>query len=146
KDREGITWIATNNTGVSKLVHTNFSYIEKPFDIVNASDISYNNESLLIYSSPTNTAVIIHNNEKKYLHVNDATTFTKLIKTPNGFFGIDRNIIYRADQAGYILYPKAILSDSSGNIYPNMIVDMHGNVIVPGKYHLTAVINGKIIF
>src|SRR6185436_18207035 len=47
KDREGITWIATNNTGVSKLVHTNFSYIEKPFDIVNASDISYNNESLL---------------------------------------------------------------------------------------------------
>ena len=146
KDREGITWIATNNTGVSKLVHTNFSYIEKPFDIVNASDISYNNESLLIYSSPTNTAVIIHNNEKKYLHVNDATTFTKLIKTPNGFLGIDRNIIYRADQAGDILYPKAILSDSSGNIYPNMIVDMHGNVIVPGKYHLTAVINGKIIF
>jgi signal transduction histidine kinase/sugar lactone lactonase YvrE len=146
KDREGITWIATNNTGVSKLVHTNFSHIEKPFDIVNASDISYHNESLLIYSFPTNTAVIIHNNEKKYLHVKDATTFTKLIKTPNGFFGIDRNIIYRVDQAGDILYPKAILSDSSGNIYPNMIVDMHGNVIVPGKYHLTAVINGKIIF
>ena len=146
KDREGITWIATNNTGVSKLVHTNFSHIEKPFAIVNASDISYDNESVLIYSFPTNTAVIIHNNEKKYLHVKGATPFTKLIKTPNGFFAIDRNIIYRVDQAGDILYPKAILSDSSSNIYPNLIVDKHGNVIVPGKYHLTAVINGKIIF
>ena len=145
KDREGITWIATNNTGVSKLVHTNFSHIEKPFAIVNASDISYDNESVLIYSFPTNTAVIIHNNEKKYLHVKGATPFTKLIKTPNGFFAIDRNIIYRVDQAGDILYPKAILSDSSSNIYPNLIVDKHGNVIVPGKYHLTAVINGKII-
>jgi len=145
KDREGITWIATNNTGVSKLVHTNFSHIEKPFAIVNASDISYDHESLLIYSFPTNTAVIIHNNEKKYLHVKGATPFTKLIKTPNGFFAIDRNIIYRVDQAGDILYPKAILSDSSSNIYPNLIVDKHGNVIVPGKYHLTAVINGKII-
>jgi hypothetical protein len=25
QDREGITWIATNNAGVSKLVHSNFS-------------------------------------------------------------------------------------------------------------------------
>ena len=145
RDREGITWIASNNTGVSKLVHTNFSHIEKPFDIVTPTDISYYNENLLIYSFPTNTAVIVHDKERKYLHVKDAITFTRLINTPHGFFGIDRNIIYKLDRVNNVLYPKPILSDSASNIYPNMIVDKSGNVIVPGKYHLTAIVNGKII-
>ena len=145
QDREGITWIATNNTGVSKLVHTNFSHIEKPFGIVYPSDISYNNENLLIYSFPTNTLAIIHNNEKKYLHIKDLA-FTRLIETPYGFFGINRNTLYKLEQKKDILYPKAILSDSSDNIYSNFIVDKSGNLIISGKYHLTVVINGKIIY
>jgi signal transduction histidine kinase/ligand-binding sensor domain-containing protein len=146
QDREGITWIATNNTGVSKLVHTNFSHIEKPFGIVYPSDISYNKKNLLIYSSPTYTVVIIHNNGKKYLHIKSTLTFTKLIETPYGFFGINRNTLYKLGQKRNILYPKAILSDSSDNVYPNFVVDKNGNLIVSGKYHLSVVIKGNIIY
>ncbi|TAL46808.1 MAG: hypothetical protein EPN92_05525 [Chitinophagaceae bacterium] len=146
RDREGITWIATNNTGVSKLVYTNFSHIEKPFDIVFPSDISCNKENLLIYSSPTYTVASIHNNKKKYLHIKDMMVLAKLIETPYGFFGINRNTLYKLDQKKDILYPKAILSDSSDNVYPNFVVDKNGNLIVSGKYHLSAVINGNIIY
>lgn len=145
KDREGITWIATNNTGVSKLVHTNFSHIEKPFNVINPTDISYYDENLMIYSFTTNTAAIVHNNDIKYLHVKDGIIFSRLIKTPHGFFGIDRNIIYKLDEVNGVLSPKVMASDSAGNIYPNMITDKNGNVIVPGKFHLTAVVNGKTI-
>ncbi|HEX6849622.1 MAG TPA: hypothetical protein VF144_21695, partial [Chitinophagaceae bacterium] len=148
RDREGITWIATNNTGVSKLVHTNFSQIEKPFDITNPSDISYNKVSgnLLIYSRPANLAAVIHNDATRYLHIENQLPLLRLIETPNGFFGINRNTVYKLDQKDHKLYPRALLSDSSDNVYPDFIVDNAGNLIIPGKYHLSAIINGHIIF
>ena len=149
QDKEGITWIATNNSGVRKLVHTNFSHIERPFGITYPSDISYNRykDELMLYSFPAqNTAVTIHGTEKKYLHIKDPLLLSGLKETPYGFFGIDRTTIYKLEQKGNILYPKVMLSDSSGNLYPNFIIDKHGNLIVSGKYNLTAIISGKIIF
>lgn len=145
-DKEGITWIATNNTGVRKLVNTNFSHFEEPFGIVYPSDISYNEDGLVIYSSPLHTVAIINGNEKKYLHFKESTAVSRLLKTPYGFFGIDRNIVYKFGQKNDILYPKPILSDSIDNIYPNLVVDKNANLLIPGKYHLSAIIGGKTIF
>jgi signal transduction histidine kinase len=45
-----------------------------------------------------------------------------------------------------MLYPEKILSDSADNVYPNCIIDKNGNLVVSGKYHLSAVIDGKKIF
>jgi signal transduction histidine kinase/ligand-binding sensor domain-containing protein len=148
QDREAITWIASINDGVTKLVHSNFSYIEEPFGIRHPSDISYNatTGNLLIYSSSTHIAAIIHDNEKKYFHFKDSVSLTRLIESPYGFFGIGRNSIYKLDQKNGMLYPTKILSDSPDNVYPNFIIDKNGNLLVSGKYHLSAVINGKKIY
>jgi ligand-binding sensor domain-containing protein len=111
QDREGITWIASSNDGVTKLVHSNFSHIEEPFGISHPSDISYNAKTgnLLIYSSSVHTAAIIHDNEKKYLRIKGSVSFTRLIESQHGFFGIDRNSIYKLDQKNDLLYPAKIL-------------------------------------
>ena len=65
EDREGITWIATNNDGVSKLVHNNFSHLEKPFGLTQPSYISYdkNTGNLLLYSAAHASAVIMNKKE-----------------------------------------------------------------------------------
>ena len=148
QDREGITWIASINDGVTKLVHSNFSYIEEPFGIRHPSDISYNatTGNLLIYSSSAHTAVIIHDNEKKYFHFKDSVSLTRLIESPYGFFGIGRNNIYKLDQKNGMLCPTKILSDSPDNVYPNFIIDKNDNLLVSGKYHLSAIIDGKKIY
>ena len=148
QDREGSTWIATNNDGVSKLIHSNLSLIVKPFDLEYTSDISYNaaKNNLLIYSLPTALVSIIHDNKKSTLSIQGPQTFTKLAETPFGFFGIDQNTLYKLEQKGNTLFPKAILSDLADNVYPNLMTDENGNIIVPGKYHLSAVINGKSLF
>jgi signal transduction histidine kinase len=148
QDREGITWIASSNDGVTKLVHSNFSYIKEPFGIRHPSDISYNAKTgnLLTYSSSAHTAAIIHENEKKYLRIKDSVSFTRLIESPHGFFGIDRNSVYKLGQKNGILYPVKILSDSADNVYPDFVIDKNGNLIVSGKYHLSAVINGDAVY
>ena len=148
RDREGITWIASSNDGVTKLVHSNFSHIEEPFGISHPSDISYNAKTgnLLIYSSSVHTAAIIHDNEKKYLRIKGSVSFTRLIESQHSFFGIYRNSIYKLDQKNDLLYPAKILSDSSDNVYPDFIIDKNGNLLVSGKYHLSAVIDGKKIY
>jgi signal transduction histidine kinase/ligand-binding sensor domain-containing protein len=148
QDREGITWISTNNAGVNKLVHNNFSHFEKPFDIINPSDISNNHlqENLLIFSASAHTAAIVHNNEKTYLHLKNPVELSKLAETPYGLFGVNRNTLYKLDRQKNLLYPKAILSDSSEYIFPNLMMDRSGNILVAGKYHLYAIIRGNNIF
>src|SRR6185369_274471 len=110
QDREGSTWIATNNDGVSKLIHSNLSLIVKPFDLAYTSDISYNaaKNNLLIYSMPTALVSIIHNNKKATLSIQGTQTFTKLAETPFGIYGVDQNTLYKLEQKGNMPFPKAI--------------------------------------
>jgi len=67
QDREGITWFATNNAGVNKLVHSNFSFMETPFNTSLLTDISYdeNNNELWLYSDKNATVTIIGNNSQQ---------------------------------------------------------------------------------
>lgn len=148
QDREGITWIATNNDGVSKLVHNNFSHIEKPFELIRPTAISYNekSENLLIYSQTVASAAIIHNNKKEKYIFNDPKGLFSLIETPHGYFGIQANAIYRLKAKGNMFYPEEKFTGSTENIYANQVIDKNGNLLITGKYHLTAIINGKTIF
>ncbi|MCC7401129.1 MAG: hypothetical protein IT214_06555 [Chitinophagaceae bacterium] len=148
RDREGITWIATNNGGVSKLVHNNFTHIEKPFDLVQPSIISYNQESenFLVYSASAAAAAIIHDTKKEIFRFNDPGPLSELIETPYGFFGTKKNTIYKLAAKNTIFYSKALASDSSDNTYSRQLIDKNGNLITAGKYHLTAIIKGKTVF
>ncbi len=147
QDREGISWIATNNAGVSKLVHSNFSFIEKPFGISSPSGISYNQNDggLLLYSIHNSTAAVVNDDKQDYYKISNENKIEKLIETPYGFFGIRPNAVYKLIRKNNILYPEIILTDSIDNAYSNSLVDNNGNFIVCGKYHLSAIINGKII-
>lgn len=145
QDREGITWVATNNAGISKLVSSNFSQMEKPFDIVQPSDISFNNENLLLYSSSNSLAVTIHDNKKRILQIKDQKGLDKIIETPYGFFGTKLNTIFTFEEKNNVLYPKTILTDSADNVYSNTLVDKNGSFVVTGKYHLNAIVKGKVI-
>ncbi|HEX6171187.1 MAG TPA: ATP-binding protein [Chitinophagaceae bacterium] len=148
QDREGITWIATNNDGVSKLVHNNFSHIEKPFDLLQPNLISYNKNSdnLLVYSSSSATATIIHNNKKESFSLNDPRGLTELIETPCGFFGTKSNVIYKLEPVHNVLHAKMEFPSDSDNFYSHQIIDKNGNLIATGKNYITAIINGKKVF
>ncbi len=148
RDREGITWIATTNDGVRKLVHNNFSHIEKPFGLIQPSVISYNkkNENFLIYSAVSATAAIIHDNQKEYFSFKDLQGLTGLIETPYGFFGTRSNTIYKLAAKDHIFYSKEAFPGSVENFYSNQVIDKNGNLITTGKYHLSVIVKGKTFF
>ncbi|HEV8273385.1 MAG TPA: two-component regulator propeller domain-containing protein [Chitinophagaceae bacterium] len=147
QDREGITWIATNNAGVSKLVHSNFSIAEQPFNLSQPLDISYNEtkDHLLIYSSRKSMAAIIWNNEQYFYKIKNANSVERVYETPYGFFGKWGNNVYKLTQKDSTLFSQIILTDSSDNVFANSIVDKNGSFIISGKYHISAVVNGNVI-
>lgn len=54
------------------------------------------------------------------------------------------NNLYKLKLAGNTLYPQIIFSDST-DLYGDHIVDKNGNLILCGRYNLTAIVNGKTI-
>lgn len=144
QDREGSTWIATNNTGLDKLVNSNFTCIEKPFGFGGPMYLSYNQykDELLLCSSLNSKAVIIKNDQVvRNLQVKDANSIEKLFETPHGFYGIGINTVYKMIESGNTLVPKIILNDSSDNVYGNFFVDRNGTLLISGNYNLTAIVN-----
>jgi ligand-binding sensor domain-containing protein len=129
RDREGITWIATNNDGVSKLVHNNFSHIENPFDLVQPSVISYNQttDNMIVYSASNATAAIIHENKKNYFGFKDQKAVKDLVETPYGFFAIRSNTIYKLKNRNKIFYAETAFTGSVQNFMSNSLVDKNGN-------------------
>ena len=147
RDREGITWIATNNAGVNKLVHSNFSLFETPFNISPPlTDISYNDKDQLVFFAREDaTAVFLNNNRQVYYKVKNALDIKSMIETPNGILGITAKNILKMVSKNGVLYPQIIYTDSSDNLYSTSSVDKNGNLIICGKSYITAVVNGKII-
>lgn len=146
QDREGITWIATNNAGVNKLVHSDFSFVENPFGISAINDITcYENKNrLLLYSFKNASAAIVSDNKKiEEYKVNKASVIGRLIETPHGIFGISGKTLYKMKLAGNIFYHEKIFDDSTG--FSSSLVDKRGNLILCGKYQLTVLVNGKAI-
>lgn len=145
-DREGITWIATNNAGVDKLVHSDLSFTEKPFELSAITDISCNGDKdqLFVYSAKNaRIAAVIPGKPVQHYDVKNAGGIREIIKTAHGTFAISGNSIYKMTLKGTSLYPEAVFSDSAG--FRSSLVDKNGNLILCGKYYLTALVNGKII-
>lgn len=148
-DRENITWIATNNAGLNKLVQGNFSLIENPFGFRSFDcDLSYNTEKkeLLFYSvKDARLAIIKDESNINFLNVRNANEVDKIIGTPYGIFGIKRNNVFKLDIIGNTLSPRIVLNDTGQNIYGGGMVDKYGNFIVCGKHHVSAIVNGSTI-
>ena len=148
EDREGITWIATNNDGVSKLVHNNFSLFETPFNISPPfNDIFYNEnkDQLLFLARLSSLVVLVKDDKPVYYKVPDAAELNKIIETPYGIFGIMAKSIIKMTPRNGAFYQETIFTDTSDNFYSNPVIDKNGNFIVCGKSYVTAVLNGKTI-
>ena len=148
EDREGITWIATNNDGVSKLVHNNFSHLEKPFGLTQPSYISYdkNTGNLLLYSAAHASAVIMNKKNKEYFGFKDPKGLSWLVETPYGILGTRSDILYKLGSKNHILYSEAMFDDPEDNFYSNHVIDKNGNLVITGKYYVSVLIKGKTIF
>jgi ligand-binding sensor domain-containing protein len=148
QDREGITWIATNNGGVNKLVHSNFSFLEKPFNISPPfGDVFYNeqNDQVLFYAKQNAMAVLVKNDKQVTYNANNATEIHGLTETPYGIFGRSTNQLYKMIPKGNTLYPEALHPPSTDNLYGNAMLDKNDNLIVCGTNYITAIVNGQII-
>lgn len=147
-DREGITWIATNNAGVNKLVHSNFSFLERPYSITPPlGDIFYNksNDKWLIYTIQNSNLILVDKNKSVHYAAKNPKSIDKIIETPFGIFGTSANNIYQLMPKNGILYSELIFSDSVDNPFSSPIVDKYGNLIVSGKRMICAIVNGKNI-
>ncbi len=147
QDGEGTAWIATNNAGVNKLVHSNFSLIENDGDIAALFDINYldNNHQLLLYSSKSATVRIIRDNKQMSYKIKNAHEILRFVETPYGYFGIGSNAIYKMALKDNSFYPETIFKDSADNGYSGIMVDKNGNLVACGIYYISTIINGKII-
>ena len=148
-DREGVTWIATNNAGVNKLVHSNFSLLERPYYVTPPfGDIYYskNKDQWLLYSNASGSLVIIKNNEPHNYKIESPEEVDRIVETPFGIFATGPRYIYRLGLKNNTVLNKIIFTDSTDNFFSSPLVDKNGNLIVPGKYNVTALINGKIIY
>ncbi len=148
QDREGITWIATNNAGMNKLVHSNFSLLEKPYYTSPPfGDIFYNEskDQWLLFSKQSGTVVLVRNNKPVYYKVKDPQDIQRIAETPHGIFGILSKSITKMTPGNGAFFYETIFIDSSDNIYSNPIIDRNGNLIICGKSSISALVNGKII-
>lgn len=148
-DRENITWIATNNAGVNKLVQSNFSLLENPFGFGSFSyNLSYRKEKdhLLLYSSKDSRLAIVKNDSMiTYLDIRGANEIEKIVETPYGFYGTALNKIYKLTLQGNTLVPGIVFIDSTDAIFGGSLVDKNGNLIVCGKNKVIAIVNGTSI-
>lgn len=147
QDREGTVWIATNNAGVSKLVHSNFSLIENPVDLAGLIDISYlkKNHQLLLYSAKNSSVTMINDNRQVNYKIKSSKEILRFVETPFGFFAISSDAIYKMSLKGNCFYPEKIFKDSANNGYSGILVDKNGNLVSCGIYYLSTIINGKTI-
>jgi signal transduction histidine kinase/ligand-binding sensor domain-containing protein len=147
-DKENITWIATNNAGLNKLVQSNFFRTENPYGFNSFKyDLSYrkDKDQLLLYSNKDSKLAVIKKEVTTILNVNRSNEIEKLTETPHGFFGTSLNKIYKLELKGNTLFPQVIFTDSTEHIYSASLVDKNGNFIVCCNNNITAIINGKNI-
>jgi signal transduction histidine kinase/ligand-binding sensor domain-containing protein len=148
-DREGITWIATNNSGVNKLVHSNFSLLEKPYYLAAPfGDIYYNTskDRWLLLSKQDASFVIVNNKTPTSYRLKNPNEFDRIAETPYGIFATGANSIYQLIIKDKLLDNKLIFLDTIDNAYSSPMVDKNGSFVVCGKYYISALIKGKFIF
>jgi len=147
-DREGITWIASNGGGVDKLMHTNFSVIEKPFGLAAPADLflSSTKKEVSLYSYHDQKIVrFAGNNVAETFFVESADEIVQLVETPNGLYGVGLKKIFRLHKKNSTWHPEIILTDSSIKGFGFATTDPAGNLLVAGHSYLTSVM-GETVF
>jgi ligand-binding sensor domain-containing protein/two-component sensor histidine kinase len=147
-DKENVTWIATNNAGLNKLVQSNFSRTENPFGFSSFTyDLSYreDNDQLLLYSNKDSKLAVVKKEKVSILNIDNTNEIERITETPHGFFGTALNKIYKLNLKGNLLIPQVIFTDSTHHIYSSSLVDKNGNFIVCCNNNITAIINGRVI-
>ncbi len=148
KDKEGITWISTNDAGVDKLMRTDFALFEKASGLSAISNLFYlkDKNELILYSYREGKAIwLAGNNIKKRMNVIGADKISRLIETPNGVYGISEHVISKMNVSGSSLYPETVFIDTVNNRFTNPVIDRNGNIILFGEHYVTAVSGGKYI-
>src|SRR4030095_5704280 len=147
-DKEGIIWLASNGGGVDKLMHTNFSLIEKPFGLTSPADISISSSKpeLLLYSYQ----------DEKLVRFTDIDTYTisrvvgageigQIVETSKGTYGISQKKIFRLQKKNSSWYPEMIFNAASSVEFGCAVSDPFGNILIAGQNYLTA-ISGDTVF
>ena len=147
-DKEGIIWLASNGGGVDKLMHTNFSLIEKPFGLSYPADLSLSSSKpeLLLYSYK----------DEKLVHFTNIDTYTisrvigageigQIVETSKGTYGIGQKKIFRLRKRNSSWYPEMIFNDTSSAGFGFAVADPFGNILIAGQNYLTA-ISGDTVF
>ena len=148
-DREGTVWIATNNAGLHKLVHNNFSFMEGLYGLASVTELSYaaDKDQLLFYSYKNAKAITVKDNiQSDYFRINNANEINRLIETPMGIYGIWKNAVYKMIPSGNALSPKIILSDTTYDLTSGYLVDKNGNLLLCGNNNLAVILNGTTIY
>lgn len=148
QDKEGTIWIAFFSAGVDKLVHSNFSLSDELSGVSAINYISYasGKNQLLLYSATNAKALFIgRDNSFKNYEVDRSNEIQQLIETPKGLYGISEHLICKLNISGNKLYSKPVFIDSINNYFISPLIDKNGNLILCGKYYLTALLDGKTI-
>ena len=148
QDKEGITWFASNGGGVDKLMHTNFSVIEKPFGLSWPTDLFLSplKKETLLYSYKDKKLVRFSDNSSPEISLVAATNeISQVLETYNGVYGISLKKIFRLRKKNSSWYPELIFADTL--TLKNLgiaAIDPSGTIIIAGHSHLT-IVQGETI-
>jgi ligand-binding sensor domain-containing protein len=143
QDKEGITWFASNGGGVDKLMHTNFSVLEKPFGLSWPADLflSPSKKETLLYSYKDKKLVRFSDyNSAEIFPVTDADEIGQLLETYNGVYGIGPKKVFRLRKKNSSWLPELIFTDTTPlKNFGIAAIDPAGTIIITGHSYLTAV-------
>src|SRR5688572_850366 len=147
QDKEGITWFASNGGGVDKLMHTNFSVIEKPFGLSAPTDLflSPSKKEILLYSYAGEKLVRFTDIDVGEIsHVVNGDQISQLFETHNGLYGIGPKKIFLLRERNSTWHPKLPFNDTSLKNFGITTIDRLGNIIIAGHNHLTVILGEKL--
>jgi signal transduction histidine kinase/ligand-binding sensor domain-containing protein len=148
QDREGIIWLASNGSGVSKLMHPNLALITKPFGLSAPGTLvaSADSSHLLLYSLQDKKIIRFTDLENaQRLRVLAKDDMMYIAATPAGWFGISSQQIFKLKIEGSSVRAALVFTDTSANRFGASCVDRNGNLIISGSHCLSAVTGNTVV-
>ena len=148
QDKEGITWLASNGGGVDKLMHNNFTVLEKPFGLSSPTSLvlSASKKEIILYSYPEKKLVRFSDNSSPEISRVAGAEFTgQVLETSHGMYGTGMKKIFRLGKKNSSWYPEPIFTDTTANSFGTATADPSGNILIAGITSLTA-LHDKTVF
>ena len=148
EDKEGIIWLASNGNGIDKLMHKNFTLLEKPFGLSHPGQLFFSilKSEFLLYSYQDEKLVRFTDIDKyTTTRVIGSSEISQILESKKGIYGIGANKIFRLHLKNSTWFPELIFKDTSTKGFGSGIVDPFGNILIPGHKNLTS-IRGDTVF